>query len=523
MDDWKTVNFQKVQLLQHLQQLTPWYAPQAPEATSPLNTGSQQADVQSFDGPVIIPPPALFAASLHGIVLPLELLLSSNATALGDLPTIVQRLKALGFNAVQLPFMHAANISLTHPCTQSNQSTLLEHVVGPPISNAAAVAQGALPNVTYLPVNEICNEYAVGLSWLQTVAASAEVIVQNGMHVLLQDTDLGLAMHNPAQWLTDWASLATNLLNLPQDQLILGVLSDTNLSTTWDSEGSPGFGELIQTAMGVILPILPQSTFAVEGLRGDDFTSSAAFFAQLVSQGYSNRLTAYYDRRLQTEQDDPSLYSNFTSLGTQGVCLTQASCNQLVLVEHITLGQNLTAQAKGGNWFVSLQDPVAITHADVSKLAVEDGLAPWYTPKSAYNPIAGPATPDTGSVQSADTSAKACTVNIRLVAVSDVGADGGTAGLTMNVTNLRPQTVMPPWTFYIDWPQLQQVVKAYGVSSATSGLQVPGSYNGTVINRLLWPNALNNHTILLVINMQNTTLDDFSVRLNNQDCQVAPA
>lgn len=511
-EDWRTLNYLKVDLLQHLQQLAPWYQPKPPTATDALNTGEQGASVQSFDGPTIVPAATTFDAPVRGYVLSLEALMSANTTAQGDVPTILQTLKALGFTAVQLPFAHGDNMSLAHPCELSTQADLLLRVTEPSlqISNASALTRGALPQVLELPATGVCNSYAEGLSWQDTLAAIAQLVVDNGMYVMLQDIGVDAALNDPMLWLTEWVGLSAAVVNVPQNKVLLSFFGATQVSNvSWQSQGNPGVGELIQAAVAIVSPILPKVSFVVQGLGGADFTNAAPFLVDMVGQGYAPRLIAYFIGH----QNSEDLQDAFLSLGSTGICLTQASCNQVVLIQQIQAISNMTLVP---NWFATSMTPNMLSWNEIRNLT-RLGLAPWYTPKSAYSPLKGPTLPDSGQVQSAQSTARACDVQTQLIAISSEN-DGYTFGMSMNISNLLPQTVMPPWRLVLKWPGLRQVIKAYGVKS--SDAPKADMYNGTVDSRILWPNALNVYNVLLVVSSANADQKNVVVQVNGADCDI---
>lgn len=510
-DDWTAMNYLKVQLLQHLQGLTPYYAPTPPEPTSPLNRGGGAA-VQSFDGTQTVPPPNLFPQPLRGFVLTLQDLAESGAVITGDLPTVLQRMRALGFSALQVPFNHTL-VNITHPCIASNQSTLLDAVFAPSfnLTNLTAISRGALPSQTDLPESPTCNTFVAGMEWPQQLAAIADLAVRNSMYILLQDVDSGLALADPDKWLLDLAGLAASLYstNATGNNTMfsfVGYSDEQPTSISWDSAGQPGLGELQLAGMQVVSRILPEVIFVAEGAGGDDFDDSGNFFRRALGAGFVSDLAAYA-----SGHDMDADLTSFLALGSTGVCLTQASCQQLPLISSVDpYIDNATAT---GGWFATLPDALSITLDEVTSLQTF-GLQPYFAQPSAYNPLAGPAI-DSAGVQSGEQ--QYCQVTARTTATSEQTSSGYTFGLHLEVANSLPNTIYTPWSFSLNWNGLTRILHAWGFDSLS---QSPGSANMTnaKVSDVLWPAGLNSLDKLLIVQAQTTNLTNAVVSIGGQAC-----
>ena len=517
MDDWTALNFQKVQLLQHLQGLSPFYAPTPPLPTSDLNRGMGGVSTQSFDGTVTLPAAEPFAPTpLRGFVLPLRDLIQNNATARGDLPTLLQRMKGLGFSGVQVAFDHDG-FELTHPCEVSGPDVLLDGV----FAVADSLSRGALPNVTSLPRagDPRCNAFAEGLAWPQQLGEVVSLIERNGMLALLQDTDGGLAVRDPTTWLTDWAQVGAALHGKSSNRTLLSFVghdpaSQTQGGMTWRSAGMPGLGELVFAGMRTVSRILTDVQFVVEGVDGDDFEDSDTFFRGALGAGFSSDLVIYSSGLPQQDSEQ------FLKLGTTGFCLTQASCQLLPLVQVLEPleGNGTSPSNSTRGWFARLADPTNVTLDEVKSLTAE-GLQPWFKAQTAYNYIPGPIVGSAAEVQSAETTA--CNVTVGVVAESDPGPPSHTMGLQLTVTNLLPTTIQPPWDLGLIWPDLTQVVKAYGFSALTSGA-TSGSVNLTNdgVADTLWPLAHGSVQKLVVLNAASTNVSTLVINVAGQPCSL---
>lgn len=504
-DDWTTINWLKVQLLQHLQSLTPVYAPNPPEATSPLNTGNS-ATTESFTGTTIIPAPPVFDTALHGFVLPLTALQAQDTTAFGDFGTILQRMKALGFSAVQIPFKHE-QVHLNHTCHLTSNESLLT-LTNPPtlnISNITAVNRGALPVVQGAATAPQCNAFAAGLDWITQLMRLSRMVTANGMYVLLQDTDTELALLNPEQWLSDWARIAATMYGAGNHTLLSFVgYSSNQPEIAWHSAGQPGLGELVYTAMRVVHRILPNVLFAIEGVDGYDFDDASDFFRQAVGSGFVNNLIPYSSSGT-VDADDA-----FTELSNKGVCLTDAACQLLPNIA--LLHDNITT----ANWFIHTPDETNITWDQINELQ-QVGLTPWFTNPTAYRLSSNrPTISPTATVES---DSATCQCDVRLVAVSS--KPPYTFGMHFSFNNLSPATILPPWQFSLTSANIQQVLSGLGFSNEQ---QSANSYNASATSpgSVLWPSGTSGTSVskLLIVIADNVTTVGWRVEINGDPCDL---
>ena len=146
-------------------------------------------------------------------------LYSSSDGISGDFITHVKRLKALGFNAVRLPFgFDVINGSLTRNytmnyCTIASDSVLQANLTNPSYTPATGAS---IPTLSYIPTQtpNVCNAYLPNDTAMNRFIFVVNTFAQNGFYVLLDDHlngsgDYTLVNSGATVWTNDWKNLAT--------------------------------------------------------------------------------------------------------------------------------------------------------------------------------------------------------------------------------------------------------------------------------------------------------------------------
>jgi hypothetical protein len=482
-DDWVTVNFQKVRLMQDLVNLTPFYG-QTP-ASAPLPSfGLQSVGATPATGP--------FGGTLYASEFGLNDTLASNNALYGDVPTVVQRLRALGFDSVVFPFSFFATypkFSFQRVCTVPNVTAVRVSVL-PSGFNASNIIGLALPPVTntaYSTNSTKCDTYVSADTLVDTVS----LFTRNGLQVILRNIDTSYAFSQPASWLVSWVNLATRLVNAHVTTNITVSPVVTPTSATWASnQGVPGLNELFYTAMSAIYPVLPTASYLIDYPQNDDAT---AFFRRILAEPYGPNNVAVIS------QEDPT------------VCLTSDTCQQIQAVANYSEGNATTS----GGWLYD-------TGVDVSFTEIEElqgmGLRPWYLPPSGYNYIPGPGPSGEGAVESAPTGPQ-CTANVTLGNVTSATSVPLIALIEIDVSNLATTSVLTPWYLGFSLPTVQNIVTTYGVTSASLN---NGTINATLntYDDVLFPLGTNVVSVGLTVTLANTSTVIKEVSVGSNVCTV---
>ena len=235
-----------------------------------------------------------------------------------DFATVVRRMRALGINAVRLPFSFGVlnqttrPASLLHTCTEATDAVLAASITPP----------GGQPPSTLTPLPSPpphtagqCNDYLPNDSVWNEFVWVAQFFARNGFYVLVDDHGLAdpLAVNDPNAWLRNWTALASQLTADPNlaEQLMIGPLADVeSLPLQWQANnGKVGAGDLFLQAMDALHPVAPHALFYVGGtaqrdVYGDGFATSGfdandsnsladdatPFFQAVVQRPYARQL-----------------------------------------------------------------------------------------------------------------------------------------------------------------------------------------------------------------------------------------
>jgi aryl-phospho-beta-D-glucosidase BglC (GH1 family) len=238
-----------------------------------------------------------------------------------DFATVVQRQRALGFNAVRLPFSFEVLFNVTppgdfvHNCTLPTALKLTASVTPPD-----KVASGSLaPSLPFPPTRTAgkCNDYLPTTTILDRFVWVVQFYVRNGFYVLIDDhlrEDQTVLTKGAAAWASQWAQLAAALTagNTTYDRLIIDVLNEPdNFDIRWEATADrPALKDLLLAAMDAVEAAAPGLLFAIEGTGqlsiwanwGDGFATNASviastsisdprpFFTALLAKPYRDRV-----------------------------------------------------------------------------------------------------------------------------------------------------------------------------------------------------------------------------------------
>ncbi|DBB06710.1 TPA: hypothetical protein ACH3X1_012211 [Trebouxia sp. C0004] len=246
-----------------------------------------------------------------------------------DFANIMLRIKALGFNAVRLPFsfkdLNSPMKAFGRSCSFVSGSDLAASTV----PGGTNVASGAVfPSLSEPPQRTqtlgVCSDYLdVGTTFNRLVYV-VKLLTHNGFYVLL-DNQFNLdttVLDNQNQWLSDWVTLLKAVAqdSVSSQMLMIDVLNEPDVfGVRWEAaNGKPGYANLCIQLMDAVHSIVPGALFFVEGTGqyapgydglafnyGDGLASSSAafneyrgisdaglFFEQVLSKPYLSQVVA---------------------------------------------------------------------------------------------------------------------------------------------------------------------------------------------------------------------------------------
>ncbi len=480
----------------------------------------ETASVQSAEDTASVPLPQL----LSGLVLPLEVLTRDNDTSTGDLARIVQRIVALGFTAVEVPFsfldIYSSNYlpNLVRRCSATTDADFRQQLVPPgfPVNTLNGVplppVLGVVTNSTKIPS---CNWYLGGVEGVDLFIDIIRVLLTNGLDVVVQNTDVDSVVSDPNGWISQWVSLGATLSSLPatSGQLYVSPLLTRGVDQIqWTSQNSvPGLQDLYQTVFYAVDQVLPRTLYLVEGLNGSDFTDSTTLLRQTQSTTRNGRIVPLAD----TLDSLTNFTSQFEFLETQGVCIGTCETYELAAVVDTASTSNTSSTfLSNSTWFALSDQPQNLTWDEVSYLT-GIGLKPWYSPRSAYSPLPGQLPRATLDAQAAEYTDTPCSVEVVLQAQGD--STPSTAVVMLNVTNAKTVSVTPPYEIQFNSSSIQAGLQAFGANTLKSSF---GSVTLTLDEYydILWPNSTNSVSVFVVSQLVSANVSDASVSLAGLVC-----
>lgn len=523
-EDWTTINWEKIQLLQKMIDLSPWYGiPSAVSGNFAIeSSGSTSTSVATLP----------FTLPLRGITWNLSALEEGPNKINGDFATVLQRTLALGFDTIVIPFGFNDLESdeylgdLRHDCTPINETALRQSVLATNVSALTVTAVGlpVINGVTRNISSPVCNDFDAGTYGKERLIYLVRALLQTGVRVVLQNTDAYAAQISPNLWLLSWVDLAgdlqTNLGNLT-DTLVLDLINTINSPMQWNSVSDrPGLSELYRTALPALYPLLPTSSYLVQGVNGSDFITGEFFFKNLLTEPWAFQVVPF------AFNDPFNTLTNLTEsldyVQSPGICLTADKCQSLQYVVQIPfVSENYTMEQTGilssDSWILG-QDPSYITPDGVQPFNAL-GLRPWYYPRSAYSRIVVPQITPGTSVESAQFTDSACTA---VVTVSNFDAESSfptNAVLNVQFTNLQATTLFPPWQADFVDPSITGLVHTFdGTELISKSGQISISYDEYYT--VLWPAAINSVNTTLILEVLPPVLTNLTVSTNNLICST---
>ena len=471
-------------------------------------------------------PTGPFTGSFQGIRLDLHSLYGAakvfNRTADGDLLVVLQRMRALGFDAVKIPFSFYDVSSPTYldgairTCQVTSQAVIRQSVLPPGFDSQVLIGK-QLPQIVGTTTG-VCNAYLSRFQGVDRLIQAVNMTLLNDMNVILENTDGDIALSDPAGWILSWVQLAVRVSLLGANRSVLVSPLDTTMAQglQWASHANlPGINDLFKTVLAALDPVLPHTVLLLGGQEGDDFTDASTFLQQTLSTDRSSRIVPY-------AIGDPlanitGFEERFLYLGDRGVCLTQDTCRRYELAMDVHAGVNVTniTAVSGSSWVAEAADPTDLTWGEVANL-VSIGLVPWYSPPSAYNIQPAPAF-SIVVAEGVDYTAYPCVASL---AVSHIGTvQPYNAVLNVLVRNTRYETLIPPYQIGVMSSTIQGVVGVLGQRNFTAGT---GSTNITMSNYfdVLFPNATNAAEIVVVAQLNSSTIGAFDVSVAGKKCSL---
>lgn len=241
----------------------------------------------------------------------------------GDFSTTVQRIKALGFNAVRLPFsfkdLAKSPNNFSHSnCPTATNAQLLANLTNPSVTPANGTS---IPALSYAPTrgNNMCNDYLPNTSTMDRFIWIIDFFARNGFYVLIDDhlrEDQTILNSGVSSWANQWKDLATRIKNgMPassSSKVMFDLLNEPdNFGIRWEASGAnPSLATAYLTAMDAISTVLPNNIYMVEGTGqsginanwGDGFATNKTlisqsglsdpngFFTSVLSKPYVNQV-----------------------------------------------------------------------------------------------------------------------------------------------------------------------------------------------------------------------------------------
>lgn len=232
----------------------------------------------------------------------------------GDFETTVLRLKALGFNAVRLPFSFAnlnGSIQSTYNrngLTPATTTQLIANLTNPSYS----ISGKTFPSLNYTSGQTYSNQYLPNTTVMARFLYVIDFFARNGFYVLVDNhTEDNSMTSNSTQWTTNWKNLAASIQN--------GMPASSSLKVMYDIRNEPDavgynwtqMGPIYLSAMDAINSVTNgNNLFFIEGSGqgginanwGDGFATNTTviqqyglsnpnqFFTSLASKSYLNQV-----------------------------------------------------------------------------------------------------------------------------------------------------------------------------------------------------------------------------------------
>lgn len=499
--DWTTILWPKIKFLESLMTLRPWYI------SSTLRTESSSG----FD---LTPAQTqLLATPLRGLEFNVTTLLDNDDKLYGDLLTLLQRWKLLGFNTILLPFSFEdlANVTylegLTRDCLAANE-TRIKASVQPSDLPSSLLNGYQLPKITNVTENmTLCNAYIKAGSTEDVFIGIVKLISDSDANVLLVNTDHDVALTDPVLWFTLWVRLAAKL----PDGIILNPLDTRQIENiSWISgQRLPGLSNLYATLLPALSSVSPDSLFSVMGVRGNDFLFAVDFFRKISSNpAVSNRTFALAGNSLELLSSNNTISCQGAQCGAFPLTFMLDASAPSILEQNITL--------RNSSWFARLSNPLSPDFVQVRNLQAA-GLKPWYGASTAYNPTFTPATTEIRlGIEANEYDEFPCYANISMSFTSAQSPFKAVVDLSFN--NALYTTIEPPYSASINFTDVLAIETVFGHSFdfVDGMLTVPFSR----YHDILFPNMLNYQRLKFVVQLASSSLNVQKFNLNGLNCRL---
>ena len=457
--------------------------------------------------------------------MPLESLLRHNDTSRGDLARQIQRIIALGFTAVRIPFSFndiARSDYLSgfvRQCNATDENDFRMQLLPPdfPAYQLSAVSLleplGIVRNSTVVPS---CNWYLKGVTGLQLFFDIVGVFLDNGLDVILQNIDTSLVKTNANAWITNWVELSTYFANMPATSGTV-FISPLQLKEAgefqWASQnGVPGLTELYKTVLSAIDVVLPNVVYVIEGVQGNDFMSASTFLQQTISSARNGRIVPLAD----TIDAVANFSGQFGYLTDEGICLTAGRCQTYTLAAVVqTVSSAYDVFLGNSTWVAVLNDPTDPSWESIMNLT-SIGLRPWFAARSAYNPLPGQPVRAVVEQQSATFGEYSCNATVKFL---ETGSDTYPANSVVSVTvaNLKDVSVEPPYDIQVNSSNIQSALQVFGGLQLRSAL---GSYTSSLqeYHNILWPLGQNSISQVSIVQLSGPLVSNVTVSVAGLPC-----
>lgn len=190
-----------------------------------------------------------------------------------DFATVVRRQKALGFNAVRMPFSFK-DLAITPARSYAFDCPSLP---SPKEIGASVTPSGYsdfnVPELPHPPERTPgkCNDYLPSSSVWDRFIWVIKFYIENGFYVMIDNHGLEdeTVLIDSKRWAELWAALAKELLQDPDTagRVIFDILNEPDLlEIRWESSnGKPALKDLYLEVMDKIYEVSSEAIFAVEG------------------------------------------------------------------------------------------------------------------------------------------------------------------------------------------------------------------------------------------------------------------
>ncbi len=279
----------------------------------------------------------------------------------GDFEVTVLRLKALGFNAVRLPF----TFDHINGSVQSNysRSQLIPATSAQLITNLTnpsySITGKTFPSLAQPSGQTYSNQYLPNSTVMNRFLYVIDFFAKNGFYVLIDNHTEDGSISDSTNWINNWkvvaANIATNLSKTSNNMVMYDIRNEPDaIGYKWDK-----MGPIYLSAMDVINSVTKgNNLFFIEGMGqgginanwGDGFVTDKTlisqlglsdpnpFFQALASKSYLNQIVLsphvypptvtnatadYYGTGLYKR-----LSNSFGNLAKTGYCITSTNCHR---------------------------------------------------------------------------------------------------------------------------------------------------------------------------------------------------